>query len=94
MEPLCSSILGPSDIRRECNGVRGTRTGRFGPEVTQQFALDFVQRHQDGPCFPCYPMIAAHGPLEPLPGPRRGPGTSAALVYDRGHLLCWAQERL
>lgn len=57
------------DAYLEINGQRGTHAGKFGPEITQKFVLDFIVEHKDEPFFVYYPMIAAHGPLEPPPGP-------------------------
>jgi arylsulfatase A-like enzyme len=43
------------------NGRRERLTGRFGPDVFAEFALDFVRRHKDGPFFLYYPMVLTHG---------------------------------
>jgi len=43
------------------NGVRETHPGRFGPDVFQEFAIDFLTRHQNEPFFFYYPMPLAHG---------------------------------
>ncbi len=50
------------------NGRRETHPGRFGPDLLQEFALDFVSRRHDRPFFLYYPMPLTHGPsfLEPV----------------------------
>lgn len=42
-------------------GKRETHPGRFGPDVCQEFALDFIRRRQDQPFFLYYPMLLTHG---------------------------------
>jgi arylsulfatase A-like enzyme len=44
-----------------CNGKREVHPGRFGPDVTQEFAIDFLKRHRDRPFMFYYPMHLAHG---------------------------------
>ena len=53
-------------------GRRETHAGRFGPDVLQDFALDFLRRHRDRPFFLYYPMVLTHGqsfnePVVPTP---------------------------
>jgi arylsulfatase A-like enzyme len=43
------------------NGRREVLTGKFGPDVTQEFAVDFLRRHRDQPFLFYYPMHLAHG---------------------------------
>ena len=43
------------------NGKREVLTGRFGPDVTQEFAIDFLRRHRGEPFLLYYPMHLAHG---------------------------------
>ena len=43
------------------NGKREVLTGRFGPDVTQEFAVDFLRRHRERPFLLYYPMMLAHG---------------------------------
>jgi len=48
----------------------GSRTydGEFGPDICNQFILDFLDRQQPGePFFVYYPMILTHGPLTTTP---------------------------
>lgn len=35
----------------------------YNPDVIQQFSLDFIRRHKDGPFFLYYPMHLVHGPI-------------------------------
>jgi len=41
--------------------------GEYGPTLVNDFALDFVTRHKDGPFFLYYPMILTHDPFQPTP---------------------------
>lgn len=43
------------------NGKREVLSGRFGPDVTQEFAVDFLRRHRDRPFLFYYPMHLVHG---------------------------------
>jgi arylsulfatase A-like enzyme len=58
------------------NGERQTLKGRFGPDVYQEFALDFIRRHKDHPFLLYYPMPLTHGqtftkPVVPTPADLR-----------------------
>ena len=39
----------------------------YGPDVTTDFLLDFIEAHRDGPFFAYYPMNLPHFPFEPTP---------------------------
>ncbi len=39
----------------------------FGPDIYNDFLIDFVNRHRDGPMFLYYPMALTHGPLVSTP---------------------------
>jgi arylsulfatase A len=41
--------------------------GSYGPTLINDFALDFMTRHQDQPFFLYYPMILTHDPFQPTP---------------------------
>lgn len=43
------------------NGTREEHPGRFGPDVTQEFAFDFLQRHANRPFLFYYPVMLTHG---------------------------------
>jgi arylsulfatase A-like enzyme len=54
------------------NGKREVQSGKFGPDVTQEFATDFFKRHRDRPFLFYYPLHLAHGqsfkePVVPTP---------------------------
>lgn len=52
----------------EYNGVaRDFSTGEYGPKLVNDFALDFISRHNDRPFFLYYPMILTHNPFQPTP---------------------------
>ncbi len=41
--------------------------GEYGPDVINQFVMDFIQRHRSTPFFCYYPMILTHSPFDPTP---------------------------
>jgi arylsulfatase A len=52
----------------EYDGVeRDFHNGEYGPTLINDFALDFIARHKDGPFFLYYPMLLTHGPFQPTP---------------------------
>ena len=52
----------------EINGVRKDYThGEYGPDLVNDYALDFVTRKKNGPFFLYYPMILTHAPFQPTP---------------------------
>jgi len=52
----------------EHNGVeKEFPEGSYGPKLVNDFALDFVTRHQANPFFLYYPMILTHDPFQPTP---------------------------
>jgi arylsulfatase A len=52
----------------EYNGVeRNFKNGEYGPDLVNEFALDFITRHKDRPFLLYYPMILTHGPFQPTP---------------------------
>jgi arylsulfatase A-like enzyme len=58
------------------NGRRERHPGKFGPDLLQEFALDFLGRHRDRPFLLYYPMVLTHGksftePVVPTPADRR-----------------------
>lgn len=44
-----------------------TYKGRFGPDVYNDFVLDFLERHENEPMLVYYPMALTHGPLVATP---------------------------
>jgi arylsulfatase A len=52
----------------EYNGEERDFTGgEYGPDLVQDFALDFITRHKDRPFFLYYPMMLTHAPFQPTP---------------------------
>lgn len=52
----------------EYNGVeKDFNRGEYGPQLVNDWALDFVTRHRDEPFFLYYPMILTHDPFQPTP---------------------------
>ncbi|MBL9093100.1 MAG: sulfatase-like hydrolase/transferase [Planctomycetaceae bacterium] len=43
------------------NGVREVRRGEFGPDVSRDFAMEFLRRPHDRPFFLYLPMVLTHG---------------------------------
>lgn len=41
--------------------------GEYGPELINDFALEFIDAHQAEPFFLYYPMILTHSPFQPTP---------------------------
>ena len=51
----------------EHNGVAKDFPGQYGPQVLNDFALDFITRHKAEPFFLYYPMLLTHSPFQPTP---------------------------
>jgi arylsulfatase A len=52
----------------ELNGVdKDYRQGEYGPDLVNDFALDFIDRHKDRPFLLYYPMILTHVPYQATP---------------------------
>jgi arylsulfatase A len=47
--------------------VRQFKDGEYGPDLTNDYALDFITRHKADPFLLYYPMILTHAPFEPTP---------------------------
>ena len=52
--------------------AEGSRTypGQFGPDICNQFIIDFITKHKHQPMMIYYPMILTHGPLTSTPHDR------------------------
>jgi len=48
-------------------GKRERHTGKFGPDVSLEFTLDFLRRHRDDPFLLYLPMVLTHGAYYPHP---------------------------
>lgn len=52
----------------EINGVeKDYNHGEYGPDLVNQYALDFIRRNQGSPFFLYYPMMLTHAPYQPTP---------------------------
>ena len=52
----------------EINGVeKNWANGEYGPDLVNDYALDFITRKKDGPFFLYYPMMLTHAPYQPTP---------------------------
>ena len=51
----------------EINGEPKDYAPGYGPDVVNDYALDFIDRHKDQPFLLYYPMILTHCPFEPTP---------------------------
>lgn len=52
----------------EINGVeKDYVNGEYGPDLVNDFALDFIARHKGRPFFLYYPMLLTHAPYQPTP---------------------------
>lgn len=72
----------------EKNGVEEDYSnGEYGPKLVNDFAIDFVTRHKDGPFFLYYPMMLTHDPFQPTPdSPNYDPKAVGEKVnHDRKH---------
>jgi arylsulfatase A len=48
-------------------GALPNSEGKYGPDVLNDFVIDFVRRHKDGPFFVYYPTPLIHGPILKTP---------------------------
>ena len=53
--------------------------GKYLPDITHDFIVDFINRHKDRPFFIYYPMIHIHIPIQPTPDSK--PGASDNQLY-------------
>jgi arylsulfatase A len=68
------------------NGELKTYDGKYGPDVCQDFVLDFIRRFKDGPFLVYYPMILTHGPFEATPNSEDwGKETATARSHRQQH---------
>ncbi len=52
----------------EIQGIaRDFHDGQYGPDLVNQFALDFIDRHREEPFFLYYPMMLTHSPYQATP---------------------------
>lgn len=56
------------NVGLEVNGKEVDYThGEYGPDVVNDYALDFITRKKDTPFLLYYPMMLTHGPYDPTP---------------------------
>ncbi len=77
----------PSDERYwnaflQTNGKREIHPNRFGPDVVNEFALDFIKRRKDQPFLLYYPMILCHTPYPSTPFNKSKPPQGQKQVYS------------
>jgi arylsulfatase A len=41
--------------------------GEYGPDIVNDYAIDFIRRNKDKPFFLYYPMMLTHAPYDPTP---------------------------
>jgi len=52
----------------DINGVeQDFKNGEYGPDLVNDYAMDFITRHQDKPFLLYYPMMLTHAPYQPTP---------------------------
>ncbi|CAN5368210.1 sulfatase-like hydrolase/transferase [soil metagenome] len=52
----------------ECDGkLINDEQGKYGPDVINDYALDFIKRHKDQPFMLYYPLMLTHNPYPPTP---------------------------
>lgn len=57
--------------------VHASDMNTYGPDVCHDYAMDFIERHQDEPFFLYYPTVLTHDPWFETPDPDR-PGVAAS----------------
>lgn len=86
----------PASSERYWNPYLHTKVGsrtyddQFGPDVCNEFILEFIERQETGqPFFIYYPMILTHGPLTTTPHQRDAPKSRRfrAMVEYMDHLV-------
>ncbi len=50
------------------NEEKNFDNGEFGPDIVNNFVLDFIEKNKEEPFFVYYPMILTHCPFIPAPG--------------------------
>jgi arylsulfatase A len=70
------------------------RPEQYGPDLTHQFLVDFMQRHRQQPFFVYYSAVLAHTPFMPTPDSAPGTKDRAQIVIDMVHYLDQQMGRL
>ncbi|MGC1272225.1 MAG: sulfatase-like hydrolase/transferase [Planctomycetaceae bacterium] len=70
----------------------------YGPDIVNEFVLDFITRNKDRPFVAYYPMILTHDPFEPTPGSadrdQRGEANFKDMVEHMDRLVGRLLDRL
>lgn len=75
-----------ADPSLSLNGRYQTFPGGYGPDVCQEFVIDFIRRHRERPFLVYYPMILTHGHYEATPdSPDYGQPTAKARSARERH---------
>ena len=68
----------------EINGVqKDFSKGEYGPDLVNDFALDFITRHKSKPFFLYYPMMLTHDPYQPTPDSKDWDPTAQGEAVNR-----------
>lgn len=52
----------------EINGIeKDYSNGEYGPDLVNDYAMEYIARHKDKPFLLYYPMMLTHGPYQPTP---------------------------
>jgi arylsulfatase A len=71
----------------EINGVeKNFKEGQYGPDLINDYALDFITRKKDGPFLLYYSMLLTHAPYQPTPDSKswdpKAKGESAGIARE------------
>ncbi len=55
---------------------------KYGPEILNEFVIDFIRRHRNEPFFIYYPMTLIHGSFRPTPDTKSGVTDRKSLYRD------------
>jgi len=58
-----------------------TYEGLFGPDICNQFVIDFIRKNKDRPMMIYYPMILTHGPVTSTPHSRHTASKKVMVEY-------------
>ena len=75
-----------ADPSLSVNGEFRTFAGKYGPDVCQEFVVDFIRRNRSKPFLVYYPMILTHGHYEATPDSKDyGQPTARAKAANQQH---------
>lgn len=66
----------------QTNGQRGTLKGKFGPDVFNEFLIDFIRRHKHRPFLAYHAMVLTHTPFTKTPHNKDTTAAGIALHPD------------